>query len=657
MLADMLRDYQTDMLQRLERAWAGHRSVMVQMPTGTGKTVLMAEAVRNEELKIKNEKFILVVAHRRELIEQICRTLERNGIRDVTVTSIQKLAREAAPGSGAPSLVIIDEAHHALAKTYRMLWDWWPEAKFLGLTATPCRLNGAAFTDLFDVLLQSWPIQTFIDKGWLSDFEYVSAAPDSEEMKRVAALDKRGTDGDYQQKQMVTVMDVPESIEHLYETYRQFVCGKKGIVYAINREHAKHIAEYYAEQGVRCAVIDSRTPLGEREKLVERYRGGSTRGVRHLGDIASDITVVPDSSVPPIDVLVNVDIFGEGFDVPEVEFIQLARPTLSLSKYLQQVGRGMRVSEGKEAVTILDNVGLYQTFGLPTDERDWRLMFLGKLAGRANLKGDQQPMIIRDNEQERALVNLEMVRIKRRGERHEGLEVFVQGGKYGVMKDGVVTCRPEFEHINKISNGKYYAIATYPYAVFRNKSTVIGLTGMDLKASLYGKVTPHGELMEGLDSTGRRVYWDGVGGEYFKYMPDFVKVGGVQMVCKNGKFLPRQGAHFLEEPVDRKDIWYNNYILWMDKVVIVKGTGKAYAISAYGSYCFFVKGGAGYQDGLLKVKFDGYVSNMTYLDLKEETRMNAKPDWVTEQLTRASSGKLEYLNTRLERKRSQVIVY
>ena len=319
-MKEMLREYQREMLSRLEKAWEKNRSVMVQMPTGTGKTWLMAEAIRNAQLGLcspANEgtqgSGVIVVAHRRELIEQISKTLTEFGIehgvivsgkeidetKRVQVASVQTLAKRGAYRNSSlcnpeailksddahrgqspcaseapwePGLVIVDEAHHALAKTYRMMWEWWPKAKFLGLTATPCRLNNAPFTDLFQTLLQSWPIQEFIDKGWLSDFEYVSASPDSVEMKRIASLEKRGADGDYQTKEMATVMDVPESIEHLYKTYRQFANGKKGIVYAIDRRHAEHIADYYNDMGVRCAVIDSKTPVKERERLVEEYK-------------------------------------------------------------------------------------------------------------------------------------------------------------------------------------------------------------------------------------------------------------------------------------------------------------------------------------------------------------------------------------------------
>ena len=124
-----------------------------------------------------------------------------------------------------------------------------PEGSFLGTDATPCRLSGEPFTDLFEVLLQTWSMERFIDEGWLADFEYISADPNSKAVRRVGLLSKRGADGDYQLKEMATVMDCPESIRHLYDTYRTFASGKKGIVYAINREHARHILEYYRMAG------------------------------------------------------------------------------------------------------------------------------------------------------------------------------------------------------------------------------------------------------------------------------------------------------------------------------------------------------------------------------------------------------------------------
>lgn len=259
-----LRDYQTDIMARIIDEWQRCKSVMVQMPTGTGKTRVLAALV-NEELNDKNEttgrtRSVWIVAHRRELVEQIRETVEQfiihnsqfiiglnrttfhnwvkpNNISQldcdkrcstpinkhkanhnfplsiinsqlsyaskIHVLSIQWLARHWEDVKDEmPSLIVIDEAHHALADTYAELWRRYPEAKKLGMTATPCRMNGKGFTDLFDKLISGWSIAEFVRRGYLSVFDYVSIRRESEEQRLINELKRRGTDGDYQIKEM-----------------------------------------------------------------------------------------------------------------------------------------------------------------------------------------------------------------------------------------------------------------------------------------------------------------------------------------------------------------------------------------------------------------------------------------------------------------------
>ena len=570
-MTEQLRDYQQSMLQDLRRAWKCHQAVMVQMPTGTGKTHLMAAVIRDHA-----DKGVLVVAHRMELIAQISRTLSAFGIehglivsgsevdtgKPVQVASIQTLARRMDGTLPNPALVIVDEAHHALAKTYRMLWERWPKVRFLGLTATPCRLNNAPFTDLFQKLLQSYSIQEFIDRGWLADFDYVSASPDSEAMKQVRALKKRGADGDYQVKEMATVMDCPESIEHLYKTYHQFADGKKGIVYAIDRQHARHIADHYRANGVECCAIDCKTPADERKRMTDEYMAGR------------------------LQVIVNVDLYSEGYDMPDMEFIQLAKPTLSLSKYLQQVGRGMRICKGKDHVLILDQVGLYQTFGLPTEERDWQQTFCGLESGKG-LPNTSRIVVIDDDKREKELVKLQMIRIRRRSEPQQGLAIILQDGRYGVMKDGKVTCQPVFGQIKRIDDGRVFALATYPYYISRHgKTTVIDRQGTDMRAELYGKVTKNGDFFHACNIKGEDVIWDSVGyGYYRKQEPRFETVGGIEIRKDEASGLyglrytkGLQGFRFR-----KNDILYNQHIaIIRDVLVIRNGNGyHAYKIFAF----------------------------------------------------------------------------
>ena len=378
-----LFDYQEDMKSRIEKALGLYRSVMVQMPTGTGKTILLASVVESF-LREHSNCNVWIVAHRRELVSQIKDTLNKfllnfifsnhpvppskeaskpspdclsAGASNVPVKamSIQWLAKHYDEIKEKPGLIVIDEAHHALAKTYKEMWERFPNAKFLGLTATPCRLNGKGFTDLFDVLVQAWGIPEFICKGRLATYDFVSIKSDGVTQCLIDSLQKRGADGDYQNKEMDMLLNKKPSIERLYQSFEEYGKNRKGIVYAINISHAQKIMELYQEHGIKVVAIDSKTPALERQADIEAFRNGD------------------------IQVLVNVDIFSEGFDCPDVEFVQLARPTLSLAKYLQMVGRGLRVAKGKKNCVIIDNVGLYRVFGLPSQVWNWKATFEGNL--------------------------------------------------------------------------------------------------------------------------------------------------------------------------------------------------------------------------------------------------------------------------------------
>ena len=425
-----LFDYQEDMKERIEKALRLHRSVMAQMPTGTGKTYLLTAVIESFVSNNPMEK-VWIVAHRRELVSQIDETVRKfhsysasntsSLLSSVKAMSIQWLMRHCDEIDEEPGMIVIDEAHHALAKTYKEMWERFPKAKFLGLTATPCRLNGKGFTDLFDVLVQSWSVPEFISKGRLATYDFVSIKSDGVTQRLIDSLQKRGADGDYQNKEMDMLLNKKPSIEKLYRSLEEYGKDRKGIVYAINISHAQKITKLYQEHGVKAIAIDSKTPATERQQDIEAFKKGD------------------------IQVLVNVDIFSEGFDCPNVEFVQLARPTLSLAKYLQMVGRGLRVAKGKKNCVIIDNVGLYRVFGLPSQVWNWKATFEGKLKyGRKKETSQEKAFFLMNGKQETVPVgqDSEMMMVMS----HEEL---MQSLKYREFVD----CNDDFAII-KLPDGK-----------------------------------------------------------------------------------------------------------------------------------------------------------------------------------------------------------
>ena len=427
-----LFDYQEDMKERIEKALCLHRSVMAQMPTGTGKTYLLTAVIDSFVSNNPMEK-VWIVAHRRELVSQIDETVRKfhsysasntsTLLSSVKAMSIQWLLRHYDEIEEEPGMIVIDEAHHALAKTYKEMWERFPNAKFLGLTATPCRLNGKGFTDLFAVLVQSWSVPEFISKGKLATYDFVSIKSDGMTQRLIDSLQKRGADGDYQNKEMDMLLNKKPSIERLYQSLEEFGKDRKGIVYAINISHAQKITKLYQEHGVKAIAIDSKTPATERQQDIEAFKKGD------------------------IQVLVNVDIFSEGFDCPDVEFVQLARPTLSLAKYLQMVGRGLRVAKGKKNCVIIDNVGLYRVFGLPSQVWNWNAMFEGKLkVGKKKETAKEREFFLMNEKQDdiQILPDSEMMMVMSHEELLQTLQYreFVDSkGEFAIIKvpDGKMT--------------------------------------------------------------------------------------------------------------------------------------------------------------------------------------------------------------------------
>ena len=526
-----LFDYQEDMKERIEKALRLHRSVMAQMPTGTGKTYLLTAVIDSFVSNNPMEK-VWIVAHRRELVSQIDDTVRKfhsyfasntsSLLSSVKAMSVQWLMRHYDEIEEEPGMIVIDEAHHALAKTYKEMWERFPKAKFLGLTATPCRLNGKGFTDLFDVLVQSWSVPEFISKGRLATYDFVSIKSDGVTQRLIDSLQKRGADGDYQNKEMDMLLNKKPSIERLYQSLEEYGKDRKGIVYAINISHAQKITKLYQEHGVKAIAIDSKTPATERQQDIEAFKKGD------------------------IQVLVNVDIFSEGFDCPDVEFVQLARPTLSLAKYLQMVGRGLRVAKGKKNCVIIDNVGLYRVFGLPSQVWNWKATFEGKLKyGRKKETSQEKAFFLMNEKQETVPVgqDSEMMMVMS----HEEL---MQSLKYREFVD----CNDDFA-IVKLPDGKMTVVNRQGEQVIEpgNYYDMKFLQGNILSYRPRRKTVCYYDLLA------RVVIDEDI---HAKEAPEVITINKWEFVEYNGLFRSRTNEYFaLPFRPSQYDLWNYGYYL------------------------------------------------------------------------------------------------
>lgn len=457
-----LRKYQQEAVQNILEDWrSGYRNVMLQMPTGTGKTRLFVALINVlmeievETWGIKDRPRFLIVTHREELVEQISDTLishyhldhnilgknkqialtDNNTTDNICVSSIQYLSRQLKNSINLHfDFIIIDEAHHSLAESYTQLWKFYPDAYKLGVTATPYRLKGQGFTQLYDVLIKSRKVTDFIEQGYLADYRFFTVSSRQAALQKVNRLTTVNISGDYQTKDLQDIYANSEELSFLYDCYKEHTSGKKGIIYAVNQLHAEMIAEYFAERGVSIANIDSKTAKGKRKELISRFRNGE------------------------LQVLVNVELFGEGFDCPSIEFTMLARPTKSLTVYLQQVGRALRPTGDNSKVVILDCVGLYNRFGMPEDERNWNLFFVrkkkekGEFAKPLGLDTDSVSMTEIDTPR--------MVKAKNllSDKKKSDLEVYYTADQFVGIRNqlGTVIVRPVYKELTKTDDGWFY---------------------------------------------------------------------------------------------------------------------------------------------------------------------------------------------------------
>ena len=335
-----LRQYQKELIDKIKSEMLrGRRSILAVLGCGGGKSLIQAEIARAAADKGNH---ILFLVHRKELVQQITETFTRQGVdmKLCTVGMVQTLCRRCGKLT-APAMIITDEAHHSLAKSYTTIYDSFPDAYRIGFTATPVRLDGKGLCSVYESMVEGVSTRWLIDNGYLADYRaYGVQLIDTSKLHRRA--------GEFVQQEVDALLANKAIYGDVFDTWRRIAYGKKTIIYCASVKSSCETAETFEKYGITSASLDGSARQIERQRTIDKFRAGE------------------------ITVLCNVDLFGEGFDVPDCECVVMLRPTLSLSLHIQQSMRSMRYKEGKTAI-IIDHVGNIYRHGFPDEPREWQL--------------------------------------------------------------------------------------------------------------------------------------------------------------------------------------------------------------------------------------------------------------------------------------------
>jgi DNA repair protein RadD len=348
-----LRPYQEEITEELRQQMRqGVKSILLQLATGGGKTVITANMLHKSASRGFSSLFIM---HRRELIKQTIRTFNREGLKHgviaagfpenpkelVQIASIQTLAKRLKYAR-VPKLIVWDECSHCAASTWNKIHEFYKDSYHIGLTATPARLDNKGLGKYFQEMIHGPSVRWLIENKYLSDYRIY--APSTINLKGIHTRM-----GDYAKDELNSAMDKPSITGDAVDHYKRIAMGKRAVVFAVSIVHSKNIVEQFNKEGIPSAHVDGETPVDIRDYTIEKFRHGK------------------------IQVLSNVDLFSEGFDLPSLEVAILLRPTQSVSLHLQQIGRVLRHCEGKEFAIILDHASNTLCHGLPDEERQWSL--------------------------------------------------------------------------------------------------------------------------------------------------------------------------------------------------------------------------------------------------------------------------------------------
>ena len=351
-----LRDYQAEIINKIQNSMlTGHRRIIVQSPPRTGKTVVMSEIARRATVKNRRVLFLI---HRQEVLEQANATFKEQGVDFDLLTSgmVQTLTRRVDK-LDAPHIILVDEAHHVLSKSYRRILDKFKDAYVLLFTATPVRLGREQLDQVADDIVLGKSIKELTAAGFLAPFRYYQPPAGFNQSEL-----KLSSTGDYTNKSITSALQsclYGDLVSH----YKRLAAGKQAVCYCHSIDAAKHAAAEFNKNGIAAAEVDGTTPRSERDELVKKFRDGA------------------------IKVMVNVNLFTEGVDLPDVDAVILARPTSSLSLYLQFAMRCLNPRAGKVAV-IIDHANNVEKFGYPDSERNWLQLVKTGAKPRKNAETD-----------------------------------------------------------------------------------------------------------------------------------------------------------------------------------------------------------------------------------------------------------------------------
>lgn len=352
-----LRPYQLDGITRtLAAIGRGKKAPLMVSPTGTGKMVLAAEILRRASAKGNTALFAV---HRREMVKQCSEKLDAMGVshgvilpghkpgnmHTTYVGTVQSYRARLARGTFDPlnvRVIVIDEAHHATAATYRALREQFPNAVCVGLTATPIRADGTGLGNVFDELVQCITYSDALKQGHLVQPRYY--APTTPDLSGVTVRA-----GDYAEDELEQVMNKPQLVGDIVQHYARHAADRQGIVFATRVRHSIALAEEFTRAGFSAFHIDGTTPTEERDEYMEAFRAGE------------------------LQVMVNVGVGTEGFDVPNVGAVVVARPTQSVGLHMQMVGRALRPAPGKADCLVLDHAGNTVRLGPVEQYEHWEL--------------------------------------------------------------------------------------------------------------------------------------------------------------------------------------------------------------------------------------------------------------------------------------------